>query len=157
MQPWSHYSHQRWAGAIIQTGSLTPAQAAPDHMNRDPSSTSNSLTHIYLRPHGDHVLIRSTANLYFFLTQRANVFLESLRWCLCLRLLPPGQLIVGPAPVCLPAWHRCGILCGAPFHLEKLQSSVRIVFFDFSSAFNTCAPQGVDHQLSSWITNCRSN
>ncbi|KAK0147718.1 RNA-directed DNA polymerase from mobile element jockey [Merluccius polli] len=45
-------------------------------------------------------------------------------------------------------------------HLEKPGSTVRITFFDFSSAFNTIQPvilrdnlerMGVDHQLSTWI------
>nr|XP_024657355.1 ankyrin repeat and protein kinase domain-containing protein 1-like [Maylandia zebra] len=45
-------------------------------------------------------------------------------------------------------------------HLEKPGSSVRIMFFDFSSAFNTIQPRllrdrlellGVDHHMSQWI------
>ncbi|KAI3368496.1 hypothetical protein L3Q82_025509, partial [Scortum barcoo] len=45
-------------------------------------------------------------------------------------------------------------------HLEKAGSTVRIMFFDFSSAFNTIQPRllgdklqlaGVDHHLTSWI------
>ncbi|KAI3368314.1 hypothetical protein L3Q82_008021 [Scortum barcoo] len=45
-------------------------------------------------------------------------------------------------------------------HLEKAGSTVRIMFFDFSSAFNTIQPRllwdklqlaGVDHHLTTWI------
>lgn len=45
-------------------------------------------------------------------------------------------------------------------HLEKAGSTVRVMFFDFSSAFNTIQPtllrdkmmyMGVDHHLCSWI------
>ncbi|KAI3357059.1 hypothetical protein L3Q82_015437 [Scortum barcoo] len=76
-----------------------------------------------------------------------------------------------------PSWTRCRF--GAPTsldigvddaviyllhtsltHLEKAGSTVRIMFFDFSSAFNTIQPRllgdklqlaGVDHHLTTWI------
>ncbi|TWW77924.1 hypothetical protein D4764_11G0000450 [Takifugu flavidus] len=52
------------------------------------------------------------------------------------------------------------LLHTAPTHLEKAGSTVRIMFFDFSSAFNTIQPRllgdklqvaGVDHHLTTWI------
>lgn len=51
-------------------------------------------------------------------------------------------------------------------HLEKPGSTVRITFFDFSSAFNTIQPlllrdklelSGVDHHLTCWITDYLTN
>ena len=51
-------------------------------------------------------------------------------------------------------------------YLEKPGSTVRIMFFDFSSAFNTIQPvllrdklelTGVDHHLTSWITDYLTN
>ncbi|XDV15205.1 hypothetical protein PO909_015335 [Leuciscus waleckii] len=51
-------------------------------------------------------------------------------------------------------------------HLEKPGSTVRIMFFDFSSAFNTIQPMllkdklertGVDHLLSQWVLNYLTN
>ncbi|XP_078252377.1 uncharacterized protein LOC144592039 isoform X1 [Rhinoraja longicauda] len=51
-------------------------------------------------------------------------------------------------------------------HLEKPDSTVRIMFFDFSSAFNTIQPglqggklerTGVDHHLTSWILDYITN
>ena len=51
-------------------------------------------------------------------------------------------------------------------HLEKAGGSVRIMFFDFSSAFNTIQPpllgdklqlSGVDHHLTSWIQDYLTN
>lgn len=52
------------------------------------------------------------------------------------------------------------LLNRATSHLEKAGSTVRVMFFDFSSAFNTIQPvllrdrmvyMGVDHHLSAWI------
>lgn len=51
-------------------------------------------------------------------------------------------------------------------HLEKAGSTVRIMFFDFSSAFNTIQPNllrdklqnaGVDHHLTAWIIDYLTN
>ncbi|XP_062863986.1 tyrosine-protein kinase receptor [Trichomycterus rosablanca] len=58
------------------------------------------------------------------------------------------------------------LLHGALSHLEKPGSTVRITFFDFSSAFNTIQPGllkdkldhiGVDSHLSNWILDYLSN
>ncbi len=42
----------------------------------------------------------------------------------------------GPAAVCIPTKHRSGG-CHHLSHLEKQGSTVRVMFFDFSSTFNT--------------------
>ena len=51
-------------------------------------------------------------------------------------------------------------------HLERPGSTVKVTFFDFSSAFNTIQPlllrdklelSGVDHHLTSWITDYLTN
>lgn len=51
-------------------------------------------------------------------------------------------------------------------HLEELIGSVRVMFFDFSSAFNTLQPLllkgklegvGVDSQLTAWTIVCLTN
>ncbi|KAI3372609.1 hypothetical protein L3Q82_023086 [Scortum barcoo] len=56
---------------------------------------------------------------------------------------PAGELLHGPTAVRLPARHRAVIyLLHTSFtHLEKAGSTVRIMFFDFSSAFNTIQPR----------------
>ncbi|TWW62754.1 hypothetical protein D4764_04G0014010 [Takifugu flavidus] len=54
------------------------------------------------------------------------------------------------------------LLHSSLIHLEKAGSTMRIMFFDFSSAFNTIQPRllgnklqvaGVDHHLTTWILN----
>lgn len=80
----------------------------------------------------------------------------------------PGEVFIKSAAVYLPAWIQAGwhqvdddaiiyVLHQALIHLEKPESTVRIVIFDFFSAFNIIQPRlrrdklepsGVDHHLS---------
>ncbi|TWW54100.1 hypothetical protein D4764_0145670 [Takifugu flavidus] len=78
---------------------------------------------------------------------------------------PTGELLHGPVAVAYQP--SIGVddaviylLHTAPTHLEKAGSTVRIMFFDFSSAFSTIQPRllgdklqvaGVDHHLTTWI------
>ncbi len=67
------------------------------------------------------------------------------------------------APVCIPSkplYGRCNFLHPALTHLENNDSYVRMLFIDFSSAFNTIIPQqlinklnllGLNNSLCNWI------
>ncbi len=67
------------------------------------------------------------------------------------------------APVCIPSkplYGRCNFLHLALTHLENKDSYVRMLFIDFSSAFNTIIPQqlinklnllGLNNSLCNWI------
>lgn len=66
---------------------------------------------------------------------------------------PPGEPISGPATVCNP-------------HVEKAGSTVRIMFFDFSAAFNIIQHMrlkdklectGVDQHLTAWLKDSLTN
>ncbi|KAF7656345.1 hypothetical protein LDENG_00042650, partial [Lucifuga dentata] len=78
---------------------------------------------------------------------------------------PPGELISGPETVRLSTWHWGDdaviyLLHRCLSHLEKTGRAVRIMFFDFSSVFNTILKvflrdrlelTGVVHHLTAWI------
>lgn len=87
-------------------------------------------------------------------------------------IFAPGEIIARPTTICLPAWHWGRWCCDPPptpsssSHLEKPGSTVRIRFYDFSSAFSTLQPvllrnklehTGVDSPLTHWIVDYLTN